>query len=293
MSLSEFELIARIRKKNSTSSRAILGIGDDTAVLRGAGAKDLLFTTDMLIENRHFRLKEATAYEIGRKALAVNLSDIAAMGGVPTVAVVALGLPKRLPGSFVGRLYDGMRKLAKAFRVDIVGGDTNASDRLVISVAMLGEVEKGKALRRSGARAGDCVVVSGSLGGSYASGKHLNFIPRIREARYLAKHFNVHAMMDISDGLASDARRMAEESRLGIVVEESLIPVSRAAKNTTQALTEGEDFELLFALSQKEAHRVPKKFSIVGRVVSKPKGAWLQKKGGSIVPLLGGFDHFR
>ncbi len=293
MSLGEFELIAQIRKKTKTSARVLVGIGDDAAVIQVNGRKDLLFTTDMLIENRHFRLKDATAYEIGRKALAVNLSDIAAMGGVPTQAVVALGLPKRLSGRFTRQLYLGIEDLAKHFGVNVVGGDTNRCNQLVLSVAMIGEVERGKALRRSGARVGDCVMVSGALGGSYASGKHLNFLPRVREARYLAKHFHVHAMMDISDGLASDARRIAEESRVGILIEEKRIPLSISAKNTAQALQDGEDFELLFTLSEKEARRAAKKFYIIGRVVPRFQGVKLLKKDGSRVSLAGGFDHFR
>ena len=292
MSLSEFDLIARLRKKTRTRSNVLVGIGDDTAVIR-AGAKDLLFTTDMLIEGRHFRRRDASLYEIGRKALAVNLSDIAAMGGVPTQAVIAVGLPKSLSGRSFEELYDGIRDLANKFRVDLVGGDTNHSEKLIVSVALLGEVEKGKALLRSGARVGDAVLVSGELGGSYASKKHLNFIPRLREARHLAKYFHVHAMMDLSDGLASDARRLAEESRVGILIEESRLPVSRAAKSTAQALTEGEDFELLFTLSEKEARRLSKKFTVVGRVLPRSQGVKLLKKNGSRAALTGGFDHFR
>ena len=293
MSLSEFQLISRIRKRARTSSRVRTGIGDDTAVIRPASGKELLFTTDMLIEGRHFRLNEAAPHEIGRKALAVNISDIAAMGGVPTQAVISLGLPRRLTGRFVDGLYSGILRLAKKFHVDVAGGDTNRSDRLVINVALLGEVERGRAVLRSGARVGDALLVSGVLGGSYTSRKHLNFMPRVREARMLVKRFSVHAMMDLSDGLASDVRRLAEESRVGILIEEARVPVSRAAKNVSQALTDGEDFELLFALSQKDAKRVPKKFRIVGRVVPRSQGVKLLKKNGSRVPLTGGFDHFK
>jgi thiamine-monophosphate kinase len=293
MNIGEFELIAQIRKKTRTNARVLLGIGDDAAVIRIGRRKDLLFTTDMLIENRHFRLQDATAYEIGRKALAVNLSDIAAMGGVPTEAVAALGLPKRLSAGFVDQLYSGIRDLAKHFHVNLAGGDTNISECLVISVALIGEVEKGKALRRSGARVGDCVMVSGALGGSYDSGKHLNFMPRVREARYLTKNFHVHAMMDISDGLASDAKRLAEESGVGILIEENRLPVSRTAKTVVRALTDGEDFELLFTLSEKEARRAAKRFHIIGRVVARGRGVKLLMKDGSCVPLQGGFDHFK
>lgn len=293
MGFGEFERIAQIRKKTKTNARVLLGIGDDAAVIRIAGRKDLLFTTDMLIENQHFRLKDATAYEIGRKALAVNVSDIAAMGGVPTEAVVAVGLPRRLTARFVDQLYSGIQDLARRFHVNLVGGDTNLSERLVLSVAMIGEVERGKALRRSGARVGDYVMVSGKLGGSYASRKHLNFIPRVREARYLTKNFHVHAMMDISDGLASDSKRLAEESGVGILIEENRVPVSRAAKTVFHALTDGEDFELLFTLSEKEARRAAKRFHIIGRVVPRAQGVKLLMKDGSRTLLEGGFEHFK
>lgn len=290
---SESAVIRRIRKRIRVGPRVRTGIGDDTAVIRAAQGKEILFTTDMLIEGRHFRLDEASARQIGRKALAVNISDIAAMGGVPTQAVVSLGLPKRLTGRFVDGLYQGLLGLARQFGIDLVGGDTNRADKLTVNIALLGEVEKGRALLRSGARAGDKLFVSGALGGSYASGKHLNFTPRVREARYLSKNFSVHAMMDLSDGLSSDARKLAEESGTGVLIEERLVPVSRAAKSVSEALTEGEDFELLFAVSPKDARRLPKRFRIVGRIVPRSQGMKLLKKNGKLVPLTGGFDHFR
>ena len=293
MSAGEFELIKKIKRWTQTDSRVVLGIGDDAAVLRSSRGRDILFTTDMLIEGYHFRLSEATPYEIGRKALAVNLSDMAAMGGLPTHAVAALGLPKKLSGIFTKNLYRGLNDLARRFHVNLVGGDTNRSDKLILSVALLGEVEKGKAVRRSGARVGDRIFVSGPLGGSYASRKHLNFIPRLKEARALVKNFDVHAMMDISDGLASDVRRLAEASGVGVLLEEKSIPVSPHAKNVRQALTEGEDFELLFTVSEKEARPLIKKYHEVGRVVPKKEGVRLLKKNGRTVPLAGGFDHFK
>ena len=293
MSGGEFGLISRIRRSTKNGPSVLVGIGDDTAVLRVPKNKELLFTTDMLVEGRHFRLKDASPYQIGRKALAVNISDIAAMGGMPTQAVIAVGLPKKSTGAFTQALYRGFRDLARLFHVELVGGDTNRSDRLVLSVALLGEVEKRRALKRSGAKVGDELFVSGPLGGSYASKKHLNFIPRVKEARWLAKHVPVHAMMDISDGLASDVYRMAEESRVGILLEEKKIPVSRHAKNVRQALGEGEDFELLFAVPRASARKLPKKFIHVGRVVSKAHGVKLLTAGGKVVPLRGGYDHFR
>jgi thiamine-monophosphate kinase len=292
VSTGEFELIATIRRRTKKGPGVLVGIGDDAAVLRAPRGKDLLFTTDMLIEGRHFRWKDATPYEAGRKALAVNLSDIAAMGGVPTYALAAVGLPKTRTGVLAKEIYRGMLDLAGKFRVSLVGGDTNRSEKCLLSVALLGEVERGRAVTRSGARVGDALCVSGPLGGSYASKKHLNFTPRVKEARFLARNYSLHAMIDLSDGLASDARHIADESGVGVCLEEVRIPLSRHARNVRQALTEGEDFELLFALPEKEARRLPKGFFRVGRVVPKKDGVKLLKKNGTRTTLKGGFDHF-
>lgn len=298
----EFALIRSFRAKTRRGPSVRVGIGDDTAVLRPAPGKELLFTTDMLIEGKHFRLSEATARQIGRKALAVNISDIAAMGGVPTCAVVALGLPARLPKKFAVDLYEGIRALADDFGVSVVGGDTNGSDKLVVAVTLLGECERGRALLRSGARPGDVIFVSGELGGSYPSKKHLDFTPRVKEALFLAKNFKVGAMMDLSDGLAGDLRRIAEESGVGAVLLKEAIPVSRAARGVAGALADGEDFELLFTLPVPDAARLMAAeisagvgtFRPVGKIVEKKRGLTLIDLAGKRVPLgAGGFDHFR
>lgn len=276
------------------------GIGDDAAILR-AGKKDLLLTTDMLLEDRHFRLKEADAYGIGWKAMAVNLSDIAAMAGKPTAAVISLGVPGKTSVRFLKEVYRGLLSAARRFGVRVVGGDTNAAAKWALAVTLLGEAEKGKAVRRSGAKPGDWVFVTGMLGGSYASGKHLRFTPRVREARWLAKNFKLHAMMDLSDGLASDIRRLASESGVGAVLNEAAIPVSPRSRSTRQALSEGEDFELLFALSAAQASRLAQKkpprgfpgFTHIGWIVKGPRVEWL-RVGGRLEKLsLRGFEHFR
>jgi len=300
--IGEFGLIDLIRKKIKKGAGVRIGIGDDAAVLKIDSRKDTLFTTDMIIEGRHFRLKEAKPYEIGWKAMVVNISDIAAMGGLPTFAVVSVGLPSNLKLNFVEELNRGLRAAAGRFGVSIVGGDTNRSDKLVLSVSLLGEVKRGQAVTRSGARPGDVVFVTGALGGSTASKKHLRFIPRIKESQFLAKHFKINSMMDISDGLVSDLRRVAEESGVGFMISREAIPVSRSAKSLKQALTEGEDFELLFTLSPKGAARltssvIPKGLAPVhpiGRVVAKRFGLRLIHANGKIEPLPGkGFDHFK
>ncbi len=298
--IGEFGLIGQIRKATPKDGRVCVGIGDDAAVIRLNAAKDILLTTDMLIEDRHFKLPEASPFEIGWKAMAVNISDVAAMGGLPTYAVVSVGLRKNLSVRFIKEIYRGLKAAAGRFHVAIVGGDTNRSDKIVISVALLGEVGRGQAVRRSGAKIGDILFVSGFLGGSYASKKHLKFTPRIKESQFLTKHFKINAMIDLSDGLASDARRIAEESGVGILLSKEAIPVSKGA-TLDQALTEGEDFELLFTLSPKEAARLtsraPKSdlapFHVVGKVVNRKRGIGIVGCDGKVKPLLKtGFDHF-
>lgn len=299
--LGEFEIIRKIRQKTRAGLGVIQGIGDDAAVLSSNASKDVLFTTDMLVEDKHFILREASAFEIGWKALAVNISDIAAMGGMPTSAVISVGLPPDLPESFVDEFYRGIQALARKFGVSIVGGDTNASEKLVICVSLLGECEKSKAVYRSQAKEGDVVFVTGLLGGSYESRKHLTFTPRVREARFLTRYFKVHAMMDISDGLAGDARRIAEESRVGILICREAVPVSEAAGGVESALSDGEDFELLFTLSSKDAARLSfvkhgfgrEFFRPVGKVVHKKYGVCLVGASGIATPVeKAGFDHF-
>lgn len=297
--LGEFGLIAEIRKKTKTDRRVLKGIGDDTAILKNTSGKDMLFTTDMLIEEKHFRLSDATPFEIGRKAIAVNVSDIAAMGGVPAHAVVAVALPPSLPVNFATELQRGISSAAKEWGVNIVGGDTNACDYVVISVAMTGEVSRGKALTRAAAKPGDVLFVTGTLGNSYASKKHLNFTPRLKEAQFLTKNFKVNAMMDISDGIASDIHRIASESQVGAFISEEAVPVTPGA-DLHHALTDGEDFELLFTLPVKEAVRLslwPSKekmvsFQPIGKIVTKKEGIWLKGERRQTSIPESGFRHF-
>ncbi|OGW90786.1 MAG: hypothetical protein A3D28_00720 [Omnitrophica bacterium RIFCSPHIGHO2_02_FULL_63_14] len=291
---SEFKLIEMIRAQVK-SRGAMIGIGDDTAVLKG-GRKPLLFTTDMLIENSHFRLSDATPFQIGRKALAVNVSDIAAMGGEPLYAVVALGLPARFREVFVKELYRGIESLAGPLGIGIVGGDTNASDRLIISVALLGRCQ-GHPILRSGAKPGDLIFVTGTLGNSYRSKKHLDFTPRVAEA-LLVRRFHPHAMIDVSDGLARDLGHITEASAVGAVLSREWIPVAPGA-SLEQALGEGEDFELLFTLAEKDGRRFLRSrfrgkthFHPIGRIIKGP-GLFLEDDEGRKTPLEAeGFDHF-
>src|SRR5262245_30004733 len=210
----EFALIDWIRQRTPQHPRVLICPGDDTAV-RAPGKPPLLITTDMLLEGSCFLLSESGPRRVGRKAIAVNLSDIAAMAGKPTAAVVSLGLPRAGGRALAEELFHGMREIADAFNCPIVGGDTNSWDGpLVISVTIIGEATERGAVLRSGAKIGDMIFVTGPLGGSIL-GKHLDFTPRINEALELHRHVDLHAMIDISDGLAKDLHHICEESHCG------------------------------------------------------------------------------
>ncbi len=218
----EFTLINWFRQRErSRSGREIKqGIGDDCAILAITTGCDLLVTTDMLMDGRHFRLEQDGPEAVGYKALGVNLSDIAAMAGVPRAVVVAVALPRREAIAVAQGVYNGMRPLAEQFQVDLVGGDTNAWDGpLVVNITLLGETTARGPVRRSGARAGDAILVTGLLGGSLGSGRHLRPQPRIAEALALHAATPIHAMIDISDGLSSDLGHILEESGAGAIVE--------------------------------------------------------------------------
>jgi thiamine-monophosphate kinase len=266
--MNEFELIARLTKSLPANARVVTGAGDDCAVLdMGVPDQLILFKTDAVVEGVHFT-RETPPEKIGRKALARGLSDIAAMAGTPVAALVTLALPKDFDAEFVAKIYDGLNRLAEKSGVAVVGGETTTSPavdpgRMLISVALLGTVPRGRQVLRSGAKAGDAIFVTGELGGSLA-GRHLDFEPRLAEARWLAEHFSLHALMDLSDGLAGDLRHILNAGRVGAEILKSAVPVSRAAKLRakagdaakpafTAALTDGEDFELLFTIASKDA----------------------------------------
>ncbi|MEI7998775.1 MAG: thiamine-phosphate kinase [Candidatus Omnitrophota bacterium] len=273
----EFGLIELIRKNLHSHPKVIRGIGDDTAVLPLSKQKYQLFTTDMLAEDVHFT-RRMKPWDIGHKALACNISDIAAMGGLPTFAVVSLGVPKNLPVRFVEDLYKGMQSVAKEFEVSIVGGDTIGSDKIVINVALLGEVEKKYLTTRDGAKSGDWIFVTGPLGGSLKNGRHLTFTPRVIQSRFLVQSFKPSAMMDISDGLAGDLNHILKASNVGAELWFDLIPRTKGC-TLHQALTDGEDFELLFTLRPSKAIKLMEWqqqnkrwfFYGVGRVISDSK----------------------
>lgn len=291
--IGEFGLINIIRRKIGRV-RAIQGIGDDTAVLSFTKGRFLLFTTDMLMEGVHFNLL-MPPQKIGYKAMACNISDIAAMGGRPTFAVVSLGVDKNFSVQFVEQIYEGMQRICQKFGVSIVGGDTVKSKKLIINVAMLGEVRKKALVTRSGAKVGDQIFVTGALGNSFKSRWHLRFTPRVHEAAWLMKHSEPHAMIDISDGLIADLGHILKESKVGAQLYQKGLPM-RSGVSLSQVFYEGEDFELLFTVSKEEAKRLknaPYPFFHIGEITKRRNKIFVvNTKGQSGEVLKKGFVHF-
>lgn len=293
--IGEFGLIELIRKAAGRGPGVVRGIGDDAAVLEGTKGEYLLLTTDMLAEGVHFT-RSMGGRAIGHKALACNVSDIAAMGGRPTYAVVSIALPPSLELAFAQNIYAGINALAKRFGVAIVGGDTIKSSKIVINIALLGTVKKSELVLRGGARPGDIIFVTGTLGRSFQTGKHLNFTPRVLESQYLVKKLRPTAMIDISDGLATDLQHVLKASRVGAILYAVQIPLTAKA-TLKEALTDGEDFELLFTLPKAQAKRLQSsrhfRFYPIGQIVKPSAGLKLVDKSGQRLKMdLKGFRHF-
>ena len=324
-SVGEFAEIARLSASlGSTrfSPHVIRSIGDDAAVLRPPRNHDLLFTTDALIESVHFDRRWDMPADIGWKALAANLSDIAAMHGAPLAAVITLGLPRRTPVRWIDDLYAGLRRASQKYNTPIVGGDTVRSPRdIMISIALLGSVPKGQAIYRDGAQPGDTLFVTGTLGSCAAalhavSGrptpaalapplfrKHRRPVPRfdIIEALH-AKRVRATSMIDVSDGLVSDAGHLCEESHVAIEVDSRALPIAPALRRyaaqthcdvTTWALHSGEEYELIFTCPARDAKRVQsiKGVTCIGRV-ARGRGVYDIASGRRVVLTPAGFKHF-
>ncbi|MBI5397749.1 MAG: thiamine-monophosphate kinase [Verrucomicrobia bacterium] len=303
--IGERGLIQRLQRLLPRGQGVVVGIGDDCAALRfGAGGKHgdlLLLKTDAVVEGVHFA-RRATPRQIGWKAMARALSDIAAMAGRPRWALVTAGLREGLPVRFVEDIYRGMAAVAREFGVAIVGGETvRTRGPLWLSIALAGEAGRRAMRLRSGARVGDAIFVTGSLGGSIA-GKHLAFTPRIREAQWLARRGFVRAMIDISDGLVRDLGHVCRESRVGARLMVSAIPIAPAAGGSlARALGDGEDFELLFTTPARDAERLMRAWqrafprlslTQIG-IITRAKGIRLRDDTGQSRPLHeNGYDHF-
>lgn len=245
----EEKLIAAIRRWLGTASpRAPFGIGDDCAVLPASRGRQLI-TVDPVIHGRHFD-DTVPPRAVGEKLLKRNLSDLAAMGGKPTAAVLALTLDARVSRRWLEAFYRGLAAAARRYRVAIVGGDVAQADGVVAaSLTLLGEASGTRVLTRTGAKVGDWIHVTGILGGSRASGHHFRFSPRLREGAWLARRDEVRAMMDVSDGLAKDLHALTPPGAVP-ALEAALLPC-RGQAEVRAALTDGEDYELVFALAQR------------------------------------------
>ncbi|WP_197526608.1 thiamine-phosphate kinase [Botrimarina colliarenosi] len=306
----ELDFVEWLRQRMPKSSQVRIGIGDDAALLT-LSRPELVATADLLIDGVHFLTAEHPPEAIGYKALAVNLSDLAAMAAKPAGALVSLALPRDgagglTPSELAKRLFDGMLPLAEEFGSPIVGGDTNVhAGPLVVSVTALGEPTGRGVVRRDGARPGDVLLVTGELGGSLA-GKHLGFTPRVTEALTLHQTVELQAMMDLSDGLSLDLARLCKASGVGAVVEAAAVPISAAASALAMttgdlplkhALSDGEDFELLLSVSPDDADRLLSdtppgcRLIAIGKVVAS-EGVTLRQPDGTMEPLLtSGYEH--
>ncbi len=312
--IGEFGLIDRLAKIiGKPSSKVIIGVGDDAAVLEIPGSrlkiqnrsknqnhKYLLITTDTLIENIHFKLPQKNGrnrefilrrdpfFLLGKKALAVNISDIAAMGGVPTFAVVTIGAPSGFSVERIVGLYKGIKAEAVRHQVSIVGGDTVRSPReLIISITLLGEVEKDNLLTRSGAKAGDMICVTGKFGGPASHKFDIRYsLPkgRLKEAQTIARSRLAHSLIDSSDGLVRSVIELCKASKVGARIWEEKVPVASGA-TLAQALYGGEEYELVFTVPKAKLSRLNKvKFSIVGEIVPRSEKS---------SPATGGYEHFK
>jgi len=302
---SEVKWIERIRKRAGEAGTArqnglVVGIGDDCAIFRPpGGSEDLLFTTDLLIEGVHFRRETHGAQDVGWKALARGLSDIAAMGGEPRFCLLSLALPEWADARWIDGFYTGFLRLAGRAGAPLAGGDLARAARAMCDVVVCGAAPRGKALRRDGARAGDAIYVSGALGGSAlglssargeARRRHLRPEPRLALGRFLRERLRATAAMDLSDGLSLDLWRLGRESKLSARIEPP--PIFRGA-TLDQALHGGEDYELLFTVAPRT--RVPTDFEglALTRIgAMEPGTPGLVKLNGRPLPALG-WDHLR
>ena len=313
--IGEFGLIGRIRDR-FPAPEGVKGIGDDCAVLPQRSGRDTLVSTDMLVEGTHFLRADIPPYRLGWKSAAVNVSDIAGMGGRPTATFLSVALPADLEADWVDEFLRGYADLSGRFGAALLGGDTTASpDRICINVAVLGECPSGAARLRSAARPGDCVCVTGPLGDSAAGLKaildgverdadvqalidrHYLPLPRVEEGLQLAATPGVHAMMDISDGIGSDLGHILEASGCGARIDVAALPLSPALRRVCArlgwdaaalAIGGGEDYELLFTCTPEAEKALAVPHTVIGTITA---GTGLEWSGTG--RSFHGFDHFR
>lgn len=326
----EFGLIERLKKcVTAPTNFVIIGIGDDAAAFETKPGYITVMTADALVEGVHFNLAFASFQDVGWRAMAANLSDVAAMGGSPTWATVCICVPPSCAVESLEALYAGMDAVAAPLGCRIVGGDTTASPSgLTISIALLGEVRRERMTPRGGVRPGDLFCATGHLGGSRAglevlrrghspgrfdepTRRYLRPVPRVREAIAMGDAASIHAAIDVSDGLASEIHHLCRMSRVGARIEQTAIPIhpdtdAVARLCDTEALTfalsGGEDFELLFAVAPGDAEQVARAVkdatgapvSVLGEAVPPEQGICLRREDGAWHPLPDtGYEHFK
>jgi thiamine-monophosphate kinase len=253
--IGEDRLLDQLLPRLPLGKTVVAGAGDDCAVVEiFAGRNFLVLKTDCIVEGVHF-LSGADPVDVGWKAMMRPFSDFAATSALPLFALITLIASKQTEVEWARKLYGGLRRAAKQFDVSIVGGETSSSPGpIVISVSVAGFVESDRWMSRRGGKVGDDLFVTGQLGGAIKQ-KHLRFIPRIAESRWLTKHFSIQAMMDLSDGLGIDLPRLARASKVGFKIETENLPLAPGAK-IGDAISEGEDYELLFAISPRQSKRL-------------------------------------
>lgn len=304
----EHELIAWIDERVKCVPGVRLGIGDDAAILAPSPGCEMVVTTDMLMDQVDFIWGTHDPLLIGRKCLAVNLSDLAAMAAKPIAAFVSLAIPRSFSLMQVQQLLQGALDLAAEFEIQIAGGDTNTYDGpLVVSVTAIGETPIGRAWTRSGVKLGDRILVTGPLGGSITE-KQFTFMPRVKEALAWREIVNIHAAIDISDGFSLDLTRLLKLSRVGAIVEETHIPITNAARELAKngagksplahALSDGEDFELILCAAPDAAKRLFDFAADRGHTlidvgeITKGNAAQLRDAEGRLSPMpIAGYEH--
>ncbi len=309
-------MIARIRGQTRKGRNVIAGIGHDCAILRIPPGHDTLVTTDFTLEGIHFRREWHDPEVVGHRCLTRGLSDIAAMGGQPVAAFLSLALPRNLPQPWVDRFLRGLLKLADSFHVVLAGGDTAESPTGVLAdIVVVGSAPRGEAIRRSGARPGDRIYVTGQLGGSTAAlnllfagrklrpadfPRHFHPTPRVEVGRILRKQGLATAMIDLSDGLSTDLAHISEESGVGAEIRSDAIPLASIGKPAREvdlhlALHGGEDYELLF--TARPGRRVPAEIAGVaitqiGKVVRGRHIVLVDGNGRPVALKPAGWEHF-
>ena len=307
MQINEEEFLAKLFPKLSTDKTLVVPPGDDCAAIQIGDNELLLVTVDQVADDIHYlstnHRQPTPAEKVGRKLLARNISDIAAMGGSPKYCVMAIALSPEYDESWLNEFSQGVIDLAKKFHILVIGGDLSSAKANVSSITLLGSVDPKTICRRNQASPGDTIFVTGEFGGSLVNGKHLDFMPRLEEAKWLAKNGYTRAMIDVSDGLLTDLSRMCSAAQVLAVVNEEAVPrtkIENKPVSLTRSFTDGEDYELIFSVSPRHQREVLKNWPFSTRLTEIGKFGQLlnetlivNDKNHDLIEHYGkGFDHF-